>query len=321
MTTYGICFTYNNYTTADTIRIQGAIGQRGITYICYGREVGENGTPHLQGYLQSSMKNFQRLQMAVGQCHMEAAKAESGPNEKEQQGIFGVPYTSIGYCMKDGDFWEGGVRKNIAAKTKGQRSDLDAIKKAIDNGDTYDTICEEHFNTATHCHRFIKERIQARDSTKQLDALRKEFDSFSPRPWQQELLNLLQDEPNDRAVHWIYSHAGNTGKSTMATFLAAMHGATVLTSGKKTDLVYICTQQMSKIMIFDLSRTSAPTEGKENWLDGIYSLAEDLKNGRLVNTKYESKTVCFPRPHVVFFANFPPDQSKMSEDRWRIKEI
>ena len=86
---YGICFTYNNYTEADIIRIQGCIGQRGISYICYGREVGEQGTPHLQGYLQSTMKNFQRLQQAIGHCAMSQAKAESF--YYVHQGILGNP--------------------------------------------------------------------------------------------------------------------------------------------------------------------------------------------------------------------------------------
>ena len=310
MTHYGICFTYNNYTTEDILRIQGCVGQRGITYICYGREVGENGTPHLQGYLQSTMKNFQRLQMATGRCHMEAAK--------------GSDTEAITYCQKDGDFWEGGERMEIKGRKErqGQRNDLEAVKNAIERGETYDDICDTQFETAARYSKFIKERVQARDSTKQLDSLKERFASSVLKPWQRDLMDVVTEEACPRKIHWLWETQGNVGKSYMASYLGALHGATVLTAGKKVDLAYIYAQKPTKIVLFDLSRTTETSEdSRKHYLDGIYSLAEDLKNGRIVSTKYESKTVFFPPPHVIFFANFEPDYTKWSEDRYFVTKL
>ncbi len=77
MARHGICFTYNNYTPEDELRIRGAVGMGGIRYIVYGREVGECGTPHLQGYLQSNQDKYKRLMKVIGTCHMEKQKGDS----------------------------------------------------------------------------------------------------------------------------------------------------------------------------------------------------------------------------------------------------
>nr|WAE42529.1 MAG: replication associated protein [Cressdnaviricota sp.] len=307
MTTYGICFTYNNYTPESILKCSGAVGQRGISYICWGREVGEEGTPHLQGYIQSKQKQFSRLQQVIGTCHMESQK---GTSEQAKE-----------YCKKDGNFSEYGVYVDIPKpKGKGCRNDLEAVKEAIARGESYDDICEAQFDTAAKYGKFIKERVQARDSGKQQEALKRQFETASLRPWQQALLDILTAEACLRKIHWIWESRGNAGKSWMANYLGCLHGATILTAGKKVDMAYIYAQNPSSIVIFDLSRTSEPVEGK-SFLDGIYSLAEDLKNGRVVSTKYESKTVFFPTPHVVFLANFAPDMTKWSADRYFIKEI
>lgn len=47
---------------------------------------------------------------------------------------------------------------------------------------------------------------------------------------------------------------------------------------------------------------------------------ESIKNGLICSCKYVSVTKSFVIPHVVF-ANYEPDQSKMSADRWDIRPI
>ena len=42
---------------------------------------------------------------------------------------------------------------------------------------------------------------------------------------------------------------------------------------------------------------------------------ENLKNGRLFSSKYNSRLKLFPRPHVVVFANFAEPENAFSADR------
>lgn len=51
-----------------------------------------------------------------------------------------------------------------------------------------------------------------------------------------------------------------------------------------------------------------------------YGLLENLKNGALWSPKYESKCKNFREVNVkvVCFANYAPDYSKLSDDRWRV---
>jgi len=131
----------------------------------------------------------------------------------------------------------------------------------------------------------------------------------------------VEEEPHARQITWIWSSAGNTGKSTMATYLGALKEACVLETAKKQDLAYIFAQKPAKIVVFDLSRTLAPDDDGRSKLDHLYALAESLKNGHLVSTKYQSTSLYFARPHVVFFANFGPDMTKWSSDRYVVREI
>jgi hypothetical protein len=64
-----------------------------------------------------------------------------------------------------------------------------------------------------------------------------------------------------------------------------------------------------------LSRTQADK------IDHIYSLMESFKNGRIFSPKYESISKTFKPCHVVVFANFIPDHSKLSQDRWLVKNL
>ena len=47
MSTRRICFTKNNYEESD---IDALLAEERFSYVIFGLEVGEQGTPHLQGY-------------------------------------------------------------------------------------------------------------------------------------------------------------------------------------------------------------------------------------------------------------------------------
>lgn len=94
------CFTNNNY--ADT-EFEDAIE---CAYIVYGKETGDSGTPHLQGYV--CFKNAKTLTSVIKLLkprHVEVAKGNSLQNYE--------------YCTKDGDFTERGVRP-LTQKEKGE---------------------------------------------------------------------------------------------------------------------------------------------------------------------------------------------------------
>lgn len=69
-----------------------------------------------------------------------------------------------------------------------------------------------------------------------------------------------------------------------------------------------------KIVIFDLPRC---TLNRVN-----YAAIEDLKNGHIVNFKYETGSKIFNPPHVIIFANEPPEDLRLlSNDRWVIEKL
>jgi len=47
-----------------------------------------------------------------------------------------------------------------------------------------------------------------------------------------------------------------------------------------------------------------------------YTAIEKLKDGLFFSGKYESLTKMFDSPHVICMANFPPDLTQLSVDRW-----
>jgi hypothetical protein len=134
---------------------------------------------------------------------------------------------------------------------------------------------------------------------------------FTPlNGWQSDLHDYLQTRPDRRKISWYYEPTGGVGKTTF------VHGFSikskyVITGGKHADIYYAYNYE--EVVFFDLPRDM---EDKVP-----YSVMESFKNGYFLSTKYECRRVKFNVPHVVVFANFLPDRTKLSEDRWDIQEI
>lgn len=104
------CFTLNNYEVADEEFLGNLYENGECTFLIYGREVGNEGTPHLQGLFTFS-KSFRlrALKNLVGsRYHLEPTRNIAA---------------SIEYCKKDGNVCQLGEY----GRGRGRRSDLDTI--------------------------------------------------------------------------------------------------------------------------------------------------------------------------------------------------
>jgi len=85
-----LCFTINNYTNTEYKDLLSVIDKRFYKAII-GKEVGENGTPHLQGYIEfHSPKTWSTIKKLLPRAHIERAKGTRAQN--------------VAYCSKGGDY-------------------------------------------------------------------------------------------------------------------------------------------------------------------------------------------------------------------------
>lgn len=166
-------------------------------------------------------------------------------------------------------------------------------------------LMDDHAEEYAKFPRFIHDYVRALEESK---VTRPEF---IPRDgWQRRLTEDLQEQPDTRKVIWIYDNIGNSGKSYFATHYSERESYYV-TGGRAADIFY--GYQYEPVVFFDLARM------KQEIVQ--YDVMEAFKNGQFYSTKYECKCVKFNVPHVVIFSNFYLDTTKLSADRWDLREI
>lgn len=134
-----------------------------------------------------------------------------------------------------------------------------------------------------------------------------------PYEWQSMLLDVVASEPDDRAVHWIWSNKGQVGKSMFVRHLVMKHNALVVSGSVGSDVKYACAEfGRPRLIVFDVPRDGGTVD---------YRTLEEVKNGVFFSGKYESRAVVFDYPHIIVFANFPPQLERLSADRWRVTEL
>ncbi|XP_058076395.1 uncharacterized protein LOC131224977 [Magnolia sinica] len=128
-------------------------------------------------------------------------------------------------------------------------------------------------------------------------------------PGQEEIIDIISEEPDDRAVIWIYGPQGGEGKSTFGKHLVAKYGAFMFNGGRNEDIIFA--YDYERIVIMDEARCQ----------DIRYDIVEHFKDSVLFNQKYESHVMYLTPVHVIVMANVMPDVSRISVDRILLKEI
>lgn len=92
-------FTVNNYSEEDQQQVEALDTQ----YLVYGKEKGEEGTPHLQGYAYfKTQRTLTSLKKKLPRAHLEVAKGSAEQNRV--------------YCTKEGEFVERGDQPYVSGK-------------------------------------------------------------------------------------------------------------------------------------------------------------------------------------------------------------
>lgn len=164
------CFTLNNYTENELgalVQLFSSLDDK--YYFIVGEEVGEQGTPHLQGYIEKKTGRFRPLPLFEvkrnnTQCmHFEKAKGNRTQNYK--------------YCSKDKKFVTNISRpvmtyreaKGIWAVTKGLRTD-DYSGADIEEAALHIQFCEEYDQMTDSAQRVFLEQYKAMMAARYPDA-------------------------------------------------------------------------------------------------------------------------------------------------------
>jgi len=237
-------FVLNNFTEEDCSSIVPRFSELSSKLII-GKEIGENGTPHLQGFIRFNKKCRPKAVYECGRIHWEKCKGSDEEN--------------FNYCSKDGDI----------LISKGWPKPIKIINP------TY--------------------------------------------TWEQEIIKIIKNDPDDRTIYWYWSKEGNVGKTAFCKYLTVKHNAIAL-SGKGSDVrngivEYKKTNgECPSLVVFPIPRSF-----NSDYLS--YESLENIKDMYFYSGKYEGGMICGNPPHLFVFANEEPNYFKLSSDRWVVKEI
>lgn len=137
-------------------------------------------------------------------------------------------------------------------------------------------------------------------------------------PWQNDVKRYMLGPIHPDKIFWVCQEAGGCGKSAFCKFMSFHYKYLKLQVAKASDLKnLVYKSKKSRVYMVDITRTIS----RQDSMDDLYCAIEDLKNGHVVNTKYETGECMFEKPHVVVFSNQMPDLSKLSAYKWEVYRV
>nr|QKV51303.1 putative replication associated protein [Crucivirus sp.] len=157
--------------------------------------------------------------------------------------------------------------------------------------------------------------------------------SYIPKQYRGKMDNLypfqkqIFDSANifdDRIINLIYDDSGNNGKSTIASLCELVgNGIDLPPINDMKELIQVAcdicvakeTRNPSPVFV-DMPRAMDKAR-----LNGIYTAIEQIKKGKLYDTRYHYKEWWIDAPQIWVFSNMEPDENLLSRDRWKIWTI
>lgn len=127
---------------------------------------------------------------------------------------------------------------------------------------------------------------------------------------------LVNTKADYRTIHWYWEPKGCIGKSAFCKYMYVKYNVTVITSTKSADIVTAIDEDVTMVL-FDWPRCSEVN----NFCP--FNALEQIKNGFITDGKLKkhARIIAFNSPHVIVLANDPPNENKLSEDRWKIERL
>jgi len=269
-----------------------------------GYERGEaNGRAHIQGYVEFVRSvRLGSVRKVLDHAHWEAARGTASQN--------------FDYCTKSGrydvigDFTREMVGDNRGNAPGYQPASVPQVISGLLDPMISPQVCVSKEYSDRHA--FYDKAVNIVANIQIRNELFDGWKTKNLRTWQYEILKLALSQ-DDRKVLWVVDTEGNCGKSFLARYLSILYGFQMLDGIVSTrDLGPMLDRNM-RGMVFDVCRAN------ERRFE--YGTLEAIKNGFICSGKYTGQSIWLRPVPVIIFANYSPDQSYLSKDRWQIVHI
>lgn len=248
----------------------------------------ETGALHVQGYIELKRQTDFTTVKSMFPCDVHLERR------------LGTRAQAIAYCKKMETRYADPIEfgKNDVGN-QGAREDLEGARQIILRCNTWEEVmrnAEIAFTVARHI-TWAREVFNTRPLTVPQDPI-------DLRKWQRRVLTLLDGEPQNRRIIWIWSALSGTGKTTFYNYCSSKYE--VLPGADWTNTIYLYNSQ--RIVWFDRTRGES---NSDKHVDQFYIDMERWSNHSVQSsTKYQPVRK-FVRTHVVVTANCRPDEHRL----------